>query len=119
VESQLQEGDSWLILSAKHGLLTPTQRVAPYDQSLDDMTPHQRSEWARAIYFGGLLAYLEAEAIVRIVFLAGSNYQRRLRRLLLERKAVRVIVEDPLHGLEIGQRLQWLKANTPAQQGVA
>jgi len=35
----------WGILSAKHGLVLPDDRVEPYDVALDDMTAEQRRAW--------------------------------------------------------------------------
>jgi len=47
----------------------------------------------------------------RVVFLAGALYQVPLRKAL-SNAFDDLTIEDPLSGLEIGQRLQWLTANT-------
>ncbi len=113
VLSQLQPSDQWLILSAKHGAVYPDQVIKDYDRSLATMTPFQRQQWANWVWLGCLFEYFSWGKFDRLVFLAGKHYQKHLRFCLEgSRFADIVTVEDPLHGLEIGQRLQWLALNT-------
>lgn len=38
-------GDSWFIISAKHGLLSPTRTIKSYDVSIEGLTPLDRAAW--------------------------------------------------------------------------
>ncbi len=44
-----QAGVPWYILSAKHGLLTPKTRIAPYDSTLADLPAAQRRTWSARV----------------------------------------------------------------------
>lgn len=44
-----QSGVSWYILSAKHGLLDPETRIAPYDLTLADFPATERRAWSRKV----------------------------------------------------------------------
>ena len=115
-------GDAWYVLSAKHHVLRPGQTVEPYDARvpqakadrhrwgivtrndlnrhlLDDLRIELERQGER-----GPLAF--PEGAVRIVILAGRDYVDPLVPLLPD--AFEVI--DPLQGLQIGERLSWLKA---------
>ena len=101
-----QRGKSWFILSARHGLVDPEHRLAPYDLSLDDFSADERRSWA-----SGVVAQLREAAPPprKIEILAGVRY----REFLLEPLAVLGYeVAVPMQGLGIGQQLQWLKAAT-------
>src|SRR5438477_11428405 len=38
-------GGPWMILSAKYGLVDPTQELAPYDLTLHELTSNERQAW--------------------------------------------------------------------------
>ena len=42
--------DEWYILSSEHGLLLPTDRVKPYDHSINDLLLSRRQLWAAHVY---------------------------------------------------------------------
>jgi len=42
--------DLWFILSAEHGLLRPTDIVAPYERTLKSMSLPERRQWAARVY---------------------------------------------------------------------
>jgi len=111
VKQQLQAEDQWLILSAKHGALYPNERIESYEQSLEAMTQYDRQQWANAVVSGCLFDFCGWGQYKRVVFLAGALYQVPLRKAL-SNAFDDLTIEDPLSGLEIGQRLQWLTANT-------
>jgi hypothetical protein len=98
--------DDWYILSAKHGLLSPHQIIAPYEQTLKGASSRDRSVWAGRVYeqmrAAGLLA-----SRTRFLWLAGKMYQYPLITYLEDHEHI-----DPLKGLGIGARLQWLTANS-------
>ncbi|ARL04257.1 DUF6884 domain-containing protein [Burkholderia pseudomallei] len=94
-------GSNWFILSARFGLVSPEQIIAPYDATLNHMPIAARRAWAadvlkqldRALPAGG-----------RCVVLAGSRY----REFLLDFLVGRYDVDVPMRGLAIGQQLRWL-----------
>lgn len=95
--------DSWFILSAKYGLVAPTQILEPYDESLYEMTELEFEKWAARVY-KSLCAHISPNA--KIVFLAGAKY-----RSILETYAAadhhRTIA--PLSALGIGRQVAWLQ----------
>lgn len=90
--------DSWLILSAKHGLLEPGQVVAPYNLFLGMLTKAEQRIWGGRVR-AQLAAVLQPGD--EVVFLAGQLYRQVLGGITYP-------VEEPLAGLGIGQRLHWL-----------
>lgn len=92
----------WGILSAKHGLVSPTDIIEPYDETLNNMPAADRKEWSRSV----------AKAIkdhyrsnTKIVVLAGKKYREYLLPLLHDDGYE---VEVPMEGLGIGEQLGWL-----------
>ena len=75
--ANLLKPDRIFILSAKHGLLAPDTRIAPYNQTLNQATSAQRKQWA-----AGVIASLQKEGIDikrdRIIILAGKSYWQYL-----------------------------------------
>lgn len=97
--------DSIFVLSAKHGLLELDTPVDSYDLALDTLSPEERAEWAHQVAMQ-LHARFEPRPLELHVF-AGSTYLEPLRWQLAEFPGW--AIEAPLEGLQIGQRLQWLK----------
>ena len=95
--------DAWYILSAQHGLLDPATHTAPYERTLNTLTAPERLRWAQRVHRqlreAGLL-----HSGVEFIWLAGRRYKEHLSRFLVDSAQA-----DPLHGLGIGKRLQWLK----------
>jgi len=92
--------DFIFILSAKYGLLSLDETVAPYDWSLNDMRASERKAWANNVIkqLNEVLNIKEAH----FVFLAGQKYRQYLIPPLS-------FYEIPLQGLRIGEQLQHLK----------
>lgn len=90
----------WFILSAKHGLLDPSQVVEPYDERLTATT--QAESWAERVR-GQLAAELTDTPRAFLVTLAGAHYQAVLRPCQWP-------FQIPMKGLGIGQQLGWLTA---------
>jgi hypothetical protein len=95
--------EAWYILSAEHGLLSPSDVVAPYEKSLLRMPRPERDEWARRVR-QQLLTVLPAHADV--LLLAGARYREGIEQFLKD-QGCRVTV--PMAGLGIGKQLKWLK----------
>ena len=92
----------WFILSAKYGLLSPEQVIAPYERTLNTMGVAARRAWAIRVE-----AQMDERLPVtdRIVVLAGIRYREFLMDYL-ERRAD--VVEVPITGLRSGEQLRWL-----------
>jgi hypothetical protein len=94
----------WFILSAMHGLVSPSKRIATYNQTLVNMKIAQRRAWASGVVTQ--MDHYLPDARVVVVF-AGVRY----REFLMEYLERRFSVEVPLRGLRIGEQLQWFGRN--------
>jgi hypothetical protein len=98
-------GHPWFILSARHGLVEPGTVLEPYDTTLTELNPDERSAWAgrvtRALYHRGFGGWGVFEVH------AGDAYVRPLRVAL---GPIALDIIEPLAGLGIGRRLQWYAA---------
>jgi len=93
----------WFILSAKYGLVPPTEVIKPYDLTLNRMSASERLGWAN-----GVIKQLEPSCHpgTEVEFLAGKRYREYLVPILRE-WGCRVLI--PMEGLGIGQQKSWLK----------
>jgi hypothetical protein len=91
----------WAILSAKHGLLDPRARVAPYERTLNAMPRAERRAWGDRVAREVLSAGPD-----RVVIFAGARYREDV---LPQLERAGVVVDAPLAGLAIGKQLAWLK----------
>ena len=90
-EARTQESGTWLILSARHGLIRPEDRIAPYEQTIRTRTDvHQLAQLIASQPDPG-----PAECW------APARYRAALE------EAGRSITAAPLTGLSIGRQLQW------------
>ncbi len=96
-------GGRWLILSAKHGVVSPEEVIAPYDTYMGSLTIAQRRRWADGV-MGALEPHLGG--VRRVCFLAGRDYYGLLLQPL-ERRGV--AVETPLAHMRQGEQMAWLK----------
>ena len=96
----------WFILSAKHGLLSPDEVVAPYDQSLKQATTAERRTWSQAVLksLDGAAGAL-AGCVVEIH--AGGEYRAFGIAEGLKTRGAQVVV--PTLGLAIGRQLAFYK----------
>jgi hypothetical protein len=90
----------WFILSARHGLLEPTQVIEPYDATLHGLSRAEKDAWAR-----GVAAQLRERDLLdgrhRLLLHAGAAYADPL--------APHLTAEQPLRGLTIGRRVAWYR----------
>jgi hypothetical protein len=97
-----EEGfDQWFILSAKFGLLKPSDIISPYDLTLKDLPKGARREWANMV---AQAVRSECSGDAEIHILGGEAYSHPLSELLSE---AGFNVKLPLHGLSLGRQLQW------------
>lgn len=97
-----KHADSWYILSAKHGLVSPSRIIDPYDVTLNAMSIAERRRWSAQVN-----RQLE-EVVVRgdrLIMLAGARYREGIQNVQRSRG---VEVEIPMQGMRIGEQLQWL-----------
>jgi hypothetical protein len=94
-----QNGDDWAILSALHGVVSPSTVIENYDVTLNEMPVIHRKAWAETVRTQ--LAHRRDDDIT---ILAGNRYCEWITD---EFRTTR-----PLQGLGIGQQLQWLTQNT-------
>lgn len=97
-----QRCDSWYILSAKYGLVEPTEVIEPYEETLNVKSRKERDEWATRVWVS-LQQRIEPGDYITI--LAGERYRERLVPIIV---AYGCHVDVPLQGLGIGRQLQWL-----------
>lgn len=122
-------GERWGICSAWHGLLMPYETIEPYDKTLRTLGDKLAF---RTKFRSGMLAELESMGVTcsvdpgqkyatwdnppTIVCFAGAAYANEIRQCMPG-----IDVAEPLAGLQIGERQQWFKRNTPTkpvQQGL-
>lgn len=102
--------DRWFILSARHGLLGPRQRISSYEETLKGKAIDDRRHWARRV----LQQITDVQALQpgdSILWLAGNTYQQHLAPLLDA-----YLHEHPLANKRQGEQIQWLQravASTP------
>lgn len=97
-----RDQDCWFILSAEYGLLTPDQKVSPYDTTLLKMNHQDRHAW-----FLRVMSSLEAiiEPGDAVILLAGDRYREFLEPALIA-KGYKVTV--PTRGLKVGEQMNLL-----------
>ena len=101
-------GCPWFILSAKYGLTSPDEIVAPYERTLNQMGISERREWASRVKSQMEERLPEAD---RFVIFAGQRY----REFLSEYLSRRATFEVPLEGLRIGEQLSWFGRHGPSR----
>lgn len=92
--------DEIYILSAKYGLLELDKKIKPYNLIITKLTPQQQKIWSYKV-----IKSLEEKNIYKdthIVFLAGENYIKYLKRYYKN-------YEQPMKGLRMGKRMAFLK----------
>jgi hypothetical protein len=110
-------GVPWAILSAEHGLVLPTDELDPYDRKLRlkgaELTGWARRAAWRCMELVRALPVPPSSAEV----LAGHPYAWPFRNELLWAPGGGMESTEPLEGLGLGHRLQWLKNAREALEG--
>lgn len=93
--------DKIYILSALYGLLEMSDKVRPYNKTLNEMSSKERKEWSELV-----LRQMKDKGLDfnsdHFVILAGNNYRRYLLDHFDHFKL-------PLEGMRIGEQLSFLK----------
>ena len=97
-----RHANRWFILSAKYGLVSPKDIIAPYELTLNKMPIADRRRWAEEVL--GKIGKMETKP-KRIVMFAGARYREFLQPGL---EAMRIEVDVPMVGLAFGEQLSWL-----------
>lgn len=109
-QAESSPGVSWVILSALLGVVRPDQVIEPYEQRM--WTERDRwNVWAAGVQAD--LLKLAGDEPTRFVSLCGSKYEVDLTGHWDAETGRRVrnghVMERPLEGRGIGQRLRWFK----------
>lgn len=107
------KGGPWAVLSAEHGLVLPTEELAPYERKLR-LKGGLLRHWAmraatRCVH---ILSETNGESVVEV--LAGHPYAWPFRN---ELHWMGVKSTEPLEGLGLGLRLQWLSRELATARG--
>lgn len=89
----------WLILSAKHGALHPSQVIDPYDYTLNGAGVTELRLWSESV-FQQIMRIRPSE----VDFYAGKNYRKFLIPLLEQEG---IVCNVPLEGKGIGEQLSF------------
>jgi hypothetical protein len=101
-------GAPWFILSAQHGLVSPTELLHPYELRLSKTSQAYRRAWGERVV--EQLATRYGGVVGRVIEIhAGAAYADAIRERL---RSAGAVVEEPLRGLTMGQRLGWYGADT-------
>lgn len=92
------------VLSAKHGLVGLDDEIEPYNLALTQLRAFERVIWAHRVAIQ-LVAREGADRSLRVMFLAGREY---VDPIIAAIRPLRWITVDPMHGMQIGERLSWL-----------
>lgn len=95
-----QKAKKVFILSAKYGLLALNVIIEPYETTLNTFSEEEIIIWSKRIY-----NQLKAMKLLDndFIYLCGNNYKKYLIKWIPG--------NDPLNGLSLGYRIQWLKNN--------
>lgn len=101
------QADRVFVLSALYGAVPLDREIAPYDFKLTQLRQRERETWAHCQVFGGDTIGERGRGRA-LLLLAGEEYSRFIRP---EAGLNGWAVHEPLAGLQVGQRLAWLKSN--------
>jgi hypothetical protein len=107
-------GAPWFILSAQHRLVSPTELLHPYELRLSKTSQAYRRAWGERVVEQLATRYGDVVGRVIEIHAGAAAYAEAIRDRL---RSAGAIVEEPLRGLTMGQRLggytgltrQWLE----------
>jgi hypothetical protein len=95
-------GDDWFIISAKHGLLKPTDIIQPYNASILEFSLQEKQKWAK-------------KAFLQIIELSGKNIKliclgdpEYFKQLAIEANKKKVNIYIPFKHISKDNRIKWL-----------
>lgn len=103
-----QQADRWYILSDHYGLLAPDDEISWYEVDLKGMSAPRKGAWARRVIEQLVTELTRGD---EIVMLAGSTYFALLGPDI---RARGFRLQEPMHGLRIGERMSWLEGQLRA-----
>lgn len=103
------QGQEVIILSAKHGAISPTVMIDPYDETLKGAPKDVKIAWTYGV-LNTLINTIHASTD-RVISYLGRDYAEYL---LPELRELGIPVEEPLKGLGQGKRLKWFKERRSA-----
>lgn len=117
-EAALADGmyDTWYILSARHGLVSPTRILDPYDAEMPADVDGIRT-WVNRVDVAfrsidpGYGKWTGRGGRLTVDILAGAAYADPL---LAAWRGISWEIRTPLAGLQMGQRRGWFRDHTPA-----
>lgn len=92
--------DKIVILSAKYGILNLDELIVDYNETIRDKSKQLLLEWAT-----NTVNKLKTFHIKEVYFFCGSSYIKPISKMLINNN---FIIYEPLKGLGIGKRLQFL-----------
>jgi hypothetical protein len=99
------------IVSAKYGLVHPAQVIEPYDLTIVTLPARDRVLWgarvATQLHTSKGLRLAQGKALV---IFAGAAYAEPIVEAYRQAYQANVNVVQPLDGLQIGERLSWLRS---------
>lgn len=99
-----KRGDSWYIISAKHGLIDPELKLKPYDVSLSSFSEDEIEKWSSNVV-KSITNNLNIND--KIIFLGDDFYFNSLSEKLC---SVGFVAHSPLLGKTNDEKLHWLNA---------
>lgn len=104
-----QNCDQWWILSGKHGLVHPDDRLAPYDVSLKNAGRPARRQWSTRV-----LAAIDERVrpVAGDIFEIHASGDYREFGLIEGLRARGCVVELPTRGMGLGQQLKFYRQAT-------
>ncbi len=91
------------ILSAKYGLVLPTDIIDPYNVTLNDLNSEEVKAWSEKV-FKQMTDNLDLKTLDTVFFHAGKNYRKYLIPKL---EGARIKCKIPLEKLGIGKQKAW------------
>jgi hypothetical protein len=110
-----RNGLPWLILSAQHGVVSPDDRLEPYDLALGGQSAAYRRHWGEMVV-GQLHSRLGPLSGVRFEAHAGAPYSDAIRQPL---RLAGATLSTPLQGLTQGRQLAWYLRPPPRDVSTA
>lgn len=106
--------DQWWILSAKHGLVDPSDTIAPYDVTLKGASRAERRRWSQAVLQSIKTRVRPSPGDIFEIH-AGADY--RDYGLTAGLKALHCRVDVPTAGMSMGGQLSFYKQAAETNRG--